>query len=163
MSSPISSRWTPFYKFVVPLLVVGAAGSGVYSVWLHPDRHNIPSGTPPLIVEAFVILLFAVAIVLMWRMLLPLKTVELSDDELIISNYRAEIRVLLANVEAIRGPSLTNPKRYTLVFEEATEFGRRVPFLAPLQLGVMRFAEPAAIVELRSAWERSRAADRRPR
>jgi len=163
VTTTISSRWTPFYRFVVPVAVVAGLAFATYAAWLHPERQKLPQGMPPE--YGWVILVFTGALVLVilrWT-LGGLKQVELDGDELIISDFRSEIRVPLAAVEKISRRSMSDPPRYTITFAEDTEFGRRVTFIAPRRWGwVKRFSDPDEIVELRSAWESARtAAERR--
>ena len=97
MSTTLSSRWTPFYKFVIPLLVIGGMGTGAVMGFLHPEAQKMPPGLGPY--QAWILMAVAVviAIAVMWWALGRLMRVELDGDELIISNYRTEIRVPLAN------------------------------------------------------------------
>jgi hypothetical protein len=159
VSTTISSRWTPFYKFVTPIFVIVGVSAGAYAAWLHPERQHANSGIPPEYTWMVFLAIGAVASLVMFRLLANLKHVELDGDDLIISNYREEIRVPLANVEKISGRSLSNPPRYRVTFIEPTEFGRTVSFIAPQRFSfTARFTEPDEIVELRSAWETARAA-----
>jgi hypothetical protein len=82
--------------------------------------------------------------------------VDLDDDELILSDYRTDIRVRLTDLQAISGPTITNPPMYTLTFAEPTEFGVKVRFIPPQDFGFRRASEARAIGELREAWERAK-------
>jgi len=163
MSIQISSRLTPFYKFVVPALMIVGFAVGGFVMWLHPERQNSTAGVPLQHQWVPFVAVGALALLVLWRLLANLKQVELDGDWLVISNFRDEIRVPLANVEKISGRSLSDPPRYTITFVEETEFGRRVTFIAPrCWRWVKRFSDPDEIVELRSAWESARAdAERR--
>ena len=158
MSTTLSSRWTPFYKFVIPLLVIGGMGTGAVMGFLHPEAQKMPPGLGPY--QAWILMAVAVviAIAVMWWALGRLMRVELDGDELIISNYRTEIRVPLANVVKIGGPSRSNPPRYTLTFEEPTELGRIIAFIPPIAWTLMRMKERDEVVALRTAWEAARSA-----
>ncbi len=162
MSIQISSRFTPFYKFVVPPLTVGGLAFAAYMSWLHPGNQKLPPGVPPDMGWIVVAFTGALVLVIMWFFLGAVKQVELDGDELIISNFRDEIRVPLSQVEKISGRSLSDPPRYTITFTDDTDFGRRVRFIAPRRWGLMqRFSDPDGVVELRSAWEAARAAAER--
>jgi hypothetical protein len=157
----LSSRWTPFYKFIAPLLAVGGIGFGAWRGYVDPERLRMPPGVTP---EYGWVLLLAIAVlagVIIWWTVRSLVRLDLDDDELVISNYRSEIRVPLANVVSISGRSKTNPPRYTLTFEEPTEFGQRVSFLPPMQWSLIRLSESEEVRELRNAWETARAASAR--
>ncbi len=154
----LSSRWTFFYKFVLPLLVLGGLGFGAWRAFKHPDEVHMPPAMTPDYgwVLIIVIALFAGGII--WWTVASLCRIEIDDDDLLISHYRTEMRVPLASVESISGPSASNPKRYTLTFEEPTEFGRRVTLLPPMAWTLMPLGEPEAVRELRNAWETARRA-----
>ena len=163
MTTPLSSRWTPFYKFALPLLTLGGIGFGAWYSVAHPEQQHLPEGTPPQYAWVFVVITGLFVGGIFWWTIVPLKRVELDDDELVISDYRTEIRVSLANVASISGPSMTNPKRYTVTFEESTEFGRRITFLAPMAWTLMPMGDAEEVVELRTAWEAARHAGARQR
>jgi hypothetical protein len=81
----------------------------------------------------------------------PLKKVELDDGDLIISDYRTEIRVPLEMVEKIDDRSMTNPRRYKVTFREPTDFGRRIVFLEPMAWTLNPWHECEEVAELRRA------------
>lgn len=156
MATTLSSRWTPFYKFVIPLLVFGGIGASSVMAFLRPEPQKMPPGLRPdqgwiLIAAATVI-----AVAVMWWTLGRLMRVELDDDDLIISNYRTEIRVPLSNVAKIGGPSRSNPPRYTLTFEEPTDLGRTIAFIPPMAWTLGRMKEREEVAELRAAWAAAR-------
>ncbi len=158
MSTPLSSRWTPFYKFILPVIVIGTLGFGTYYAWVRPERQHLPAGMPPengwMLMAGIVVIAGAV---IYWTVR-DLVRLELDDDELIISDYRSEIRVRLVNIESISGRSLTDPKRHTISFTESTEFGRRVTFMPPIAWTLLPIGEHQAVVELRHAWQSAREA-----
>lgn len=156
MPTQLSSRWTPFYKFVLPLLVLSGIGAGTVIAYLRPEPQTMPPGLRPD--QGWILMAVAavIAIAVMWWALGRLMRVELDEDELIISNYRSEIRVPLSNVAKIAGPSRSNPPRYTLTFEEPTDFGRTIAFIPPIAWTLMRTKERDEVVELRAAWEAAR-------
>ena len=163
MATTLSSRWTPFYKFFLPLLALGGIGFGAWHAYTHPERLKMPPGIAPAYGWVLLVAVAVVAGAIVWWTVSSLVRLELDDDELLISNYRTEIRVPLANVASIKGPSNTNPPRYTLTFEEPTEFGPRISFLPPMQWSLMRLTEPEEVRVLRDAWESARASTERRR
>lgn len=158
MATTLSSRWTPFYKFVIPLLVVGGIGTSTVMTYLHPEPQKMPPGLGPDQAWILMAVVAVIAIALMWWALGRLVRVELDDDDLIISNYRTEIRVPLENVAKISGPSRSNPQRYTLTFEEPTDLGRTVAFMPPIAWTLRRMTERDEVIELRRAWAAARRA-----
>lgn len=163
MSQLLSSRWTPFYKFVMPALMVGGMGVGAWMTYAHPDTvHGVEGFSRDY---AWVLLAIAAVFAggITWWVGARMVRVELDGDELIISNYRAEARVPLSNIESISERSVTNPKRYTITFVETTEFGRSVVLLPPMDWSLMGFGEAAAVSALRVAWEEVKGAQVRRR
>ncbi len=157
----LSSRWTPFYKFYLPALLLGGLGLGAWYVALHPEQQSLPPGVAPEFGWVFVIGIAVFVAAIMWWTAADLTRIELSDDELCISNYRTEIRVALNDVEDISGPSVTNPRRYTITFAEPTEFGSRVTFIPPMEWSLVPLREAQVVAELRNAWADARAGRRR--
>ncbi len=158
MPTTLSSRWTPFYKFVIPLLVFGGIATSTLMSYLHPGPQKMPPGLAPYQARILMAVAAVIAIAVMWWALGRLMRVELDDDELIVSNYRTEIRVPLANVAKIGGPSRSNPPRYTLTFEEPTDLGRTVAFIPPIAWTLGRMKERDEVVALRVAWAAARSA-----
>lgn len=156
MATQLSSRWTPFYKFVLPLLVLGGMGAGTVVAYLRPEPQKMPPGLRADQEWILIAVAAVIAIAVMWWALGRLMRVELDEDELIISNYRTEIRVPLSHVARITGPSLSNPPRYTLTFDEPTDLGRTIAFIPPVAWTLTRMKERDEVVALRAAWEAAR-------
>jgi len=84
---PISSAWTPFYKFVFPAIWIGFLGfpvlsEGPWILWFL---------SPLLILGAALYYIFVS----------PLKAVRIDDKALYVSNYRKEIRIPLSDVDKV--------------------------------------------------------------
>ena len=140
-----------FYKFFLPVLVTGGMGLGAWRTYGHPQDVNLPPGMAPSYGWVAMLAMFVLVAGIMWFTMAPLKKVELSGDQLIISDYRTEIRVPLEQVEKVDGRSITNPKRYTITFREPTDFGRRIVFLEPMAWTLLPWHECVEIAELRNA------------
>ena len=151
LATALSSRWTPFYKFVVPVLVVGGMGVGLWRGPSHPRELNLTPGMSPAQGWGLMLLMLVVVWAILRSTLVPLKKVELDGDDLIISNYLSEIRVPLEMVEKIDERSMTNPRRYKVTFREPTEFGRRIVFLEPMAWTLNPWHECEEVAELRRA------------
>jgi hypothetical protein len=156
VATELSSRSTPFYKFVLPVLLVGGMGAAALTAYRHPESLNGPTGWSRDYAWVMMITLGAVMASAVWWFAGRLMRVELDDDELVISNYRTEIRVRLSHVVKIDGPTITNPPRYTLTFDEPTDFGRRVTFTPRRAWSLLPRGEADVVVELRAAWEAAR-------
>ncbi|HEY3286182.1 MAG TPA: hypothetical protein VGJ96_03570 [Gemmatimonadaceae bacterium] len=157
LAKSLSSRSTFTYKVLLPVLVMGSmivGGASPYILGLDSPHMHLNGLSP----TAFLLMMLVGAIpvlAILWVTVVPLKHVVLDDDELIISNFRYEIRVPLSAVRAIDGPSFTNPKTYTIKFESPTEFGDAVMFLPPTTWSLLP-TEADEVAELRSAWEAAR-------
>ncbi|MHB1313670.1 MAG: hypothetical protein ACYC3L_16750 [Gemmatimonadaceae bacterium] len=151
MATAMSSRWTPFYKFVLPVLVVGGMCFGAVRASLQPQDVHMPPGMAPDYGWVALLAMLVLVTGVMWYTLAPLKKVELDGDDLVISNYRTEIRVPLDMVEKIDERSMTNPRRYRMTFREPTDFGRRIVFLEPMAWTLNPWHECEEVAELRRA------------
>jgi hypothetical protein len=163
VATTLSSRWTPFYKFILPLFVLGGLGVGAWQAYAHPESVKMPAGIGVEYGWMLIVALMVFAVGMIWWTVAPLKRLELDDNELLISDYRVEIRVPLTSVASISGPSKTNPQLYTVTFEDSTEFGARIAFLPPMDYSFMHLGEPQEVTELRTAWELARNAATRHR
>jgi hypothetical protein len=129
----LSSRLTPFLKFVVPpawlILFVGLAAVSFVS----PESLG---GDPALVRERRWILVGVVilgAVLLLWAFV-PLVRVSLAGEEFVISNYRRTIRVPVHDVEHVSTSLLLVPELIWLRFRRPTELGGAVTFAAKLRL-----------------------------
>ena len=114
----ISSAWTPFYKFVFPVIWLGLMGF----VGFAGGREILPSLVPLLVVGLVGHVVFVA----------PLKIVRLDDSALYVSNHRREIRIAFSQVEKVTGPWFTS-RLATIHFRAETEFGRKVTFMPTMQ------------------------------
>jgi hypothetical protein len=152
----LSSRWTFFYKFVLPVLAIGGMCYGGWRAFSRPEEVHLSNGMRPEQAWMVVLALGVFIGALIWWTVARLKRVTLDGDELLISNFRAEIRVPLSAIASISGASATNPKRYTVTFVEATEFGRTFTFMPPMVWSMNPWAESEVVGDFRRAWAASR-------
>ena len=162
MEQQLSSRWTFFYKFILPVLTTGGMCFGTWWTWRNPgsDRVHAPDGMAADHVWLLMLAATAAVAAIIWWTSAPLKRVVLSDDELVVSNYLTEIRVPLTSIEKISGPSRTNTKRYTVTLLEPTDYGRRITFLPPMVWSFNPWAEAEEVAQLRGAWAEAQARNR---
>jgi len=151
LATALSSRWTPFYKFVLPVLVTGGMGVSLWRGARSPQEFRLAQDMTSAQGLALMLVVALVVAAIMWYTLAPLKKVELDGDDLVISNYRTEIRVPLEMVEKIDERSMTNPRRYRMTFKEPTDFGRRIVFLEPMAWTLNPWHECEEVAELRRA------------
>jgi hypothetical protein len=135
LSAPrtISSAWTPFYKFVFPILwviicCVAAPGS------------DIPRGL-------LVLVMLIVGFWLWYVLGRPLLVVRVDERFLHMSNYRREIRVPLSDVSGITDNRLMNPRTITIQLGRPTAFGSRLIFMPKLRF-IFFFSRHPAVAEL---------------
>lgn len=139
-------------------------GFGAWYASAHPEGQREPPGVAPELAWIVLAAAAVLAAAIMWWTVGRLKRIELDDDELVISNYRTEIRVPLADINKISGPSATNPRRYRITFADSTEFGRSVSFMPPKQWSLWYAGKEEEVELLRRAWEEAQArASRRKR
>jgi hypothetical protein len=153
MEKLVSSRLTPLYKFVMPVVLGALIGYGDYVVWIahHSAIRNTLTGI--LSVEAWPILI-ALSIGFMAAVLwiaIPLKRVVLTADGLWISNYVVKTFVPLSEIQEVDQLSWTQPRRATIKFRNRTVFGKRLTVIPPMQMTFDRRAESEPLEWVRRA------------
>ena len=133
----ISSSLTFFYKFVFTTLWSGV--SLAMYVGNMSDVSEIRWQDPALwiAVTAYI-----------WWTLGRLKRVGLDGTTLVISNYRADIRVPARDIAEVRQDRLGKFRAITLTFKTETPFGRAVTFIPPVSFRL--FSEDVVVGRLRS-------------
>lgn len=122
MERTISSRITPFVKFVLPVVWGGACGLFAILEFRRPQ---------PLVVKWMSLVVWIPATLLLARLVVRLRRVRIDDHGLLISNYRQEIHVpfaAIANVTYLR-TAVGGPQYVTITFRQQTPLGRRAVFL----------------------------------
>jgi hypothetical protein len=121
----LSSRATWFYKIVTPALGAIALVSMVAQPFVLP---------PPLRPYLWLVVAVVVALTAItsgW--LVSIKQVRLDGDDLLVSNFRDEVRVPLREIVRVEASRFTNPDRIRLHLRFETPFGARITFLPPLR------------------------------
>ena len=124
----ISSRWTCFYKRIIPLIGWGFPVLAILR-WLL-GRHS-PSFADP------VFLLIPVGTAVLTHVFLHALTRDLADevvesgDSLIVRKAGEEARIALADVVNVDASTLFNPPRITLSLRTPCRFGAKVVFSPP--------------------------------
>ncbi len=137
MPRVLSSRWTVWYRSVLPglwLTVFGAVSIGMLSAR--------PPGWP--IFPA----VFVLGGIFWYWICGRLKKVVLDGDDLIVSSVSREIRVPLRRITSVTASRMTNPPRITLKFDGDIGFGRSVIFMPPTKF-LWPFQEHPMAEELR--------------
>ncbi len=133
----LSSLVTPFLKYVIPavppILVVF-----LFYQFSRTEGANLYTTLPPL-------MLFGVmATALSFWVGSRLYKVEREGPDLILSNYRKEIRVPLAEVVGVECFWFSSNKEITLHFGRPTEFGSRIIFAPRNDLSLAGYEHPLA-------------------
>lgn len=121
MERTISSRLTPFMKFVFPVLWGGFWGVFTIAEFRRPQPSDLKW-------MSFVI--WVPATLLLARLAMRLRRVRVDDRGLLISDYRQEIHVpftAIANVTYLR--TIKGSQYVTITFRQTTPLGRRAVFL----------------------------------
>ncbi|MBO9661358.1 hypothetical protein [Dokdonella sp.] len=124
----ISSRWTYFYKRVVPLIGWSFPALAILR-WLS-DRHSPPSFDP-------VFLLIPIGTAVLTHVFLHALSHDLADevveagDSLIVRKAGEEARIALAEIINVDASTLFNPPRITLSLRTPCRFGAKIVFSPP--------------------------------
>jgi len=153
MEMLVSSRWTPFYKFVIPLVIGALIGYGDYVVWFahHSAIRNSLKGILSSESWTLLLLLSAGVMGLVLWMAIPLKQVVLTSDGLWISNFLWKTFVPLVEVQEVSSLGWSQPRRATIRFRIRTMFGKSVTVIPPMQRTFDTKAESEALEKLRRA------------
>lgn len=125
----LSSPFTFFVKLVLPLLYIGFGLFKLITtvftiVSLQPA---VSDSVKHLLFWAFLLSLLSALSIFEY---LPLKTVYMDEKFLYISGYIREIRVPLSEIETVKGICLRNHIKVSITLKEASEFGRKIKFIA---------------------------------
>ncbi|MEM4987526.1 hypothetical protein V8G57_09025 [Collimonas sp. H4R21] len=114
----LSSSSTYFYKFILPVLLAVVA-CVIYFRVLIEDRYNAP------------LVLFVSGVILFFEYWFfgRAKKISLDGTNLVISNFRQEVRVPLSNLEKASGSLGMRPDVVWLYFRQATPFGKKILFV----------------------------------
>lgn len=123
MTYTVSSKLTVVYKFIFPALAVYLAVWSIYG-WLDLLL-GFSDPTSVRFAKALGFSIFTVffAVMAFW-LCLPLKSVRIQDDYLIVSNFLKEIRVPVSEVSVVTGPDMTSLQRIEIHLRNPSAFGR---------------------------------------
>lgn len=123
------SSWATFgYKYLFPLAWITVFGLGVFGI-LTPVRTNVDGGPAPDLTRWQVVGLWVLSSAFIIWFSGRLKTIQVDDSALYVSNYFSEVRIALTDVETISQSFRTKPKTITIHFRTETAVGARVVFL----------------------------------
>jgi len=118
----ISSRFTFFYKFILPWwFVLGL----IDLLWRQRTMFALPNSETGYIA----VMLVGFSVWMIW-LGWPLQKVSIFGDKLYVSNFRKEIAIPISEIVDVRGNIWVDPQRVTIYLRNETEFGSKIRFLA---------------------------------
>lgn len=150
----LSSAQTFFIKIVFPVLWIGVFGAVTFVLFFAGD--SLPGRnrtSPPPETRWFVLGAGIVGSAVVFWSCGRLKRVDMDDRYLLLSNYREEIRVPLAEVVAVHENRWLSLHPITLEFRRPTPFGERVVFMPNIRFFGFWSSHPV-VAEIRQAVER---------
>lgn len=152
MPRPISSTWTLFHKFLLPVVLAGAFAIALRSALEARGAYSgTPTAAPPidLVLLGVVMLVGAAASVAFCA---PLKRVRVSDDgeSLLISNFLREWTVPIGLISDVTQNRWLKLRPITIHLRIDPGCGTRVMFMPPLRLNFLFWREDPEVNELRA-------------
>ena len=114
----LSSISTFFFKFIFPAIWIGSLGIGVIKSLLSEPQEKG---------NWFILAFLFVFIIFYWN-LFRIKSVEIDNRYLYVSNYIKTIRVPFSQIEDVTELFL-NPRPIRITFKKVTEFGIEIVFV----------------------------------
>jgi hypothetical protein len=130
MGRPLSSVWTFFNKFILPLAFIAIAIYGLAYLWFHPDDAVFNHGLGISLESRWLFTAgFGVVIPLTvwssWRM----KRVTLVSDGIWVSDYVTESHIPFTAIGKVRESLYSRRPLVIVEFKDKTAFGRRITFM----------------------------------
>lgn len=152
MPRTLSSAWTFFYKFLLPVFLIAVFAVAFRSA-LEARRAyaGTPSAAPPVDLLALGLVLL-VAIVAVARTCLPLKRVRLGDDgqTLLVSNYFQESEVPAGLITEVTQNRWLKLRPIAIHLRIDPGCGARVTFMPHLRINFRFWREDPEVEELRA-------------
>lgn len=152
MPRTLSSAWTVFYKFLLPVLLIAVFAVAFRSALEARGAYSgTPSSSPPVVLLALGVAMI-VALVGVWRTCMPLKRVRLDDDgeTLLVSNYAQEWRVPAGLITSVTQNRWLKLRPVTLHLRMDPGCGTRVMFMPPVRVNFRFWREDPVVEELRT-------------
>jgi hypothetical protein len=134
----LSSGLTFFYKYI--FTSIWSIGFGFGTVEM------IHSNSPEALQFA---MLWVVGMIFLWLLAGRLKRVEMTECDLIISNYFCSFRVSISDIEEVRQNRFINTRPITIKFRHNTIFGSSIIFMPKTSFRL--FSEDPVVDRLREA------------
>ena len=134
----LSSPFTFIFKFIIPVLWFGGIGLLALLIGVEDEIST----------KVFLTIYIAIGIIIL-IFLAPLKSVQMDDRYLYVSNLRKKIQVLLSKIERVRGIPTSGFHFIFIRFSVNTNFGSNIIFIADFDLGSVFFKEHPVVDLLR--------------
>lgn len=134
-SKRLSSRFTFFYKLILPAVWLAGFGFATAVLVVNPPA----IGPSPLLLAALWLLGAAIFL----RLGFPLKKVMATESGLLVSNYRREVLVPYDRIAGVRENKWWSIRPITVELRSPCDFGRRFVFM-PYHAFVVFADHPAA-------------------
>jgi hypothetical protein len=140
----LSSAWTFWAKFVLPVCWISVFGAGTMVLWL-ADFHHGNNALPPPMKFVFLAVWILGSTLILWANA-GLKRVRMDEQQLYVSNYIKEISIPFNAIIDVTQNRWINSRPVTIYFRGATEFGDQAKFM-PKQFITFQFWRVDPIVD----------------
>jgi hypothetical protein len=143
-------------KFVFPVMWIGGFATGTFRMFVFPASWSDKSGNPVDDGMKWIFLgITLVGSAFIYWSCARLKSVEMDDRSLIISNYSSTIVVPLTEVADVSENRWINIHPVTIEFRSETAFGQRIVFMPKARFFSFGWSSHPVVEEIRSAVARA--------
>lgn len=128
----LSSNMTFIFKFVLSVSWIGIFSLFTVMMFLFPGSLS-DSTTQTQSSKWLHLIVLIVGPSIIYLVCMRLKTISIDKDEVVISNYRKEIRINISDVEKVTGSVLCKPELIWLHLNINTKFGDKIQFMGPMR------------------------------
>jgi hypothetical protein len=146
----LSSRWTFYYRFVLPCLSIGGVGAAIGALLLEK------TSPPPLGLKVALVATWVALGVVVLRLARSLRTVWLEGDHLVSANFREELRIPLELVDQVAATRYWDPERIKLTLRPRSDLPGELVFAARYRFRLAPFKEHPLAGRLRSLVEEAK-------
>lgn len=128
MKQIISTQWTFVIKFIPPLIITALSCYEAFTEIINPA---LSSSLAEVITVTNIVraIIYGVLLAEVFCISSKIKRIAIDDSYLYISNYICGIKVPLSSVEQLYRFSGIMPDTLSILFNEKTEFGKRLIFV----------------------------------
>jgi hypothetical protein len=152
MPRPLSSTWTFFHKFLLPVLLTGGFAVALRAALEARGAYSsTPAAAPPIdLLLLGVVMLVGIGASVVFCA--PLKRVRVSDDgdSLLVSNFLREWTVPIGLISDVTQNRWLKLRPITIHLRIDPGCGKRVVFMPPLRLNFLFWREDPEVNELRA-------------